>query len=74
MTRTRTVGQALGEKSWLARGCYVYLFVGVVVLLVYLLRNDVAAEGMATFASSAIGWMAGAFSAAFKPTAPDPAT
>lgn len=66
-TRTRAVGQALGDKSWLARGCYLYLAVGVVVLAVYLLENDTAPEAMATFALSAFGWMAGAFSAAFKP-------
>lgn len=52
--------------TWLARGCYVYMFVGLVVLFIYAFFNKRAPEMMSTFALSALGWIAGCFSATFK--------
>lgn len=60
--------RGLTRNNLIAAGCYAYLIVGVIVLLVFILNEDKAPGMMSTFALSAVGWIAGAFSATFKST------
>jgi hypothetical protein len=56
----------LSTRRWLAAGCYIYIVVGIVVFLVFLTCESKAPGMMSTFALSVLGWLAGAFAAAFK--------
>jgi len=54
---TAAIGQAIG--SGIVFAVLAYLAVGVIVLIVYLLRENVAPEFFTAFALSAVGWILG---------------
>lgn len=51
----------------LLAGVVTYFFVGVVVLVVWLLRAEVAPDVVKTFSLGVLGWAGGAFASVFKP-------
>lgn len=63
---TAATGQALKASILLWVGVGAYLVVGVLVLVAWFYRADIAPDALSTFGSSVLGWLAGAFAGVFK--------
>lgn len=64
----REIGRAVG--TGVAWAVLAYLLVGVLVLLVYLLKEDVAPEFFSAYALSAVGWILGGGATALRSPSP----
>ena len=77
-TQDRTVGtlstaaaSRVKDDLMLVLAVAVYFAIGVVILVTWVVRSDVAPELVSTFALSILGWAGGAVSAVLRaPTAP----
>jgi hypothetical protein len=63
---TTRLNQAVWTSAFLMTGIVLYLGVGVFNLVVWLGNSEVAPEMIGAFALGILGWLAGAFSAAFR--------
>lgn len=57
---------AFWKSAFLKAGVLLYLLVGVFNLIVWLGNSEAAPEMIAAFALGVLGWLGGAFSAAFR--------
>jgi hypothetical protein len=64
----KEIGRAVG--AGVASAVLAYLLVGVLVLVVYLLKEDVAPEFFSAFALSAVGWILGGGATALRSPSP----
>ena len=60
------VGEAARSSWTLTAGILTYAVVGVVVLVVWLAKSQVASDMVSAFALGVLGWLGGSFAAVFR--------